>query len=172
MASSSKILSLSGKGLKLDTRADIEPHLKSFDPTIIEEIHLGGNTLGVDASIALSEFLQKATVLKVPWILLVPNDNADDHIDRRLGRHLHWSPDLRDSPRFDCNLRCTERQDVSNRAKPQRQRLWRPIGGPYRPIPHTQPKLSDPEAEQQRIGPCGRNRACQCTFRVCETYQS
>ena len=120
MVSSSKILSLSGKGLKLDTRADIEPHLKSFDPTIIEEIHLGGNTLGVDASIALAEFLQKTTVLKVPWILLGPNDNADNRLDRRLGRHLHWSPDLRDSPRLDCNLRCTERQNISNRTKPQR----------------------------------------------------
>ena len=119
MASSSTILSLSGKGLKLDTRADIEPYLKSFDPTIIQEVHLGGNTLGVDASSALAEFLRKTTVLKVPWILPSPNDNADNCLDRRLGRHFHWSPDLRDSPRLDRNLQCTERQDVSNRTKPQ-----------------------------------------------------
>ncbi|KAG5646514.1 hypothetical protein DXG03_003281 [Asterophora parasitica] len=65
MATSSKILSLSGKGLKLDTRADIDPWLKPYDPTVIEEVHFGGNTLGVEASQALAEFLEKTTVLKV-----------------------------------------------------------------------------------------------------------
>ncbi|KAF7348359.1 hypothetical protein MSAN_01789900 [Mycena sanguinolenta] len=57
-------LSLEGKGLKLNTRADIAPWL-DIDPTTIEEIHLGGNTLGVDASYALAEFLQKTTQLKI-----------------------------------------------------------------------------------------------------------
>ncbi|KAJ7231683.1 hypothetical protein B0H12DRAFT_1059291 [Mycena haematopus] len=57
-------LSLEGKGLKLNTRADIAPWL-DVDPTTIEEIHLGGNTLGVDASYALAEFLQKTTNLKI-----------------------------------------------------------------------------------------------------------
>lgn len=51
--------------MKLDTRADIEPWLKDIDPTIIEEIHLGGNTIGVDASLALAEFIDKTTNLKV-----------------------------------------------------------------------------------------------------------
>ncbi|KAF8964172.1 hypothetical protein BDZ97DRAFT_1919131 [Flammula alnicola] len=63
--SSPTILSLQGKGLKLNTRADLEPYLKDVDPTVIEEIHFGGNTIGVDASEALSEFLSKTTVLKV-----------------------------------------------------------------------------------------------------------
>ncbi|KAG5650228.1 hypothetical protein H0H81_000251 [Sphagnurus paluster] len=67
MATSSKILSLSGKGLKLDTRADIEPWLKAVDPTVIEEIHFGGNTLGVEASQALAEFLEKTAVLKADF---------------------------------------------------------------------------------------------------------
>jgi Ran GTPase-activating protein 1 len=62
---SSTIFTLHGKGLKLDTRADIEPYLKDVDPTIIEEIHFGGNTIGVEASEALAEFLSKTTVLKV-----------------------------------------------------------------------------------------------------------
>ncbi|TFK52178.1 RNI-like protein [Heliocybe sulcata] len=62
---STKILSLQGKGLKLDTRADIEPYLKDADAPTLEEIHLGGNTLGVEASKALGEFLSKATSLKV-----------------------------------------------------------------------------------------------------------
>ncbi|KAJ7367211.1 hypothetical protein DFH08DRAFT_836847 [Mycena albidolilacea] len=59
------VLTLEGKGLKLNTRADIEPWLKDVDPTKIEEIHFGGNTLGVDASLALAEFLQKTTILKI-----------------------------------------------------------------------------------------------------------
>ncbi|TFK73636.1 RNI-like protein [Pluteus cervinus] len=65
MASNPKIFTLHGKGLKLDIKADIEPHLKGVDPTLIEEIHFGGNTLGVDASTALAEFLSKATNIKV-----------------------------------------------------------------------------------------------------------
>ena len=67
MASTSTIknLSLHGKGLKLNTREDIEPYLKDIDPTLLEEIHLGGNTIGVEASQALAEFLAKTQVLKV-----------------------------------------------------------------------------------------------------------
>ncbi|PPR03506.1 hypothetical protein CVT24_006994 [Panaeolus cyanescens] len=64
-ASTSKIFSLQGRGLKLDSREDIEPHLKDVDPKTIEEIHFGGNTIGVDASAALAEFLEKTEVLKV-----------------------------------------------------------------------------------------------------------
>ncbi len=63
--------SLHGQGLKLDTRADIEPHLAGVDPTKIEEIHFGGNTLGVDASEALAEFLAKAVNLKASQIPIV-----------------------------------------------------------------------------------------------------
>ncbi|KZT67270.1 RNI-like protein [Daedalea quercina L-15889] len=60
----SKIFSLQGRGLKLDTRADIEPHLKDV-PITIEEIHLGGNTIGVEAAQALAEFLAKTTNLRI-----------------------------------------------------------------------------------------------------------
>ncbi|KAF7364959.1 hypothetical protein MVEN_00366700 [Mycena venus] len=62
---SGTVFSLAGKGLKLNTRADIEPWIAAVDPTKIEEIHFGGNTLGVDASLALAEFLQKTTILKI-----------------------------------------------------------------------------------------------------------
>ncbi|KAG6891510.1 hypothetical protein C0992_005043 [Termitomyces sp. T32_za158] len=65
MATSSRVLSISGRGLKLDTRVDIEPLLATVDPTVIEEVHFGGNTLGVEASQALAEFLKKTTVLKI-----------------------------------------------------------------------------------------------------------
>ncbi|KAL7279803.1 RNI-like protein [Trametes coccinea BRFM310] len=59
------VFSLLGQGLKLDTRADIEAHLAGVDPTLIEEIHLGGNTIGVEAAQALAEFLAKTTQLRV-----------------------------------------------------------------------------------------------------------
>ena len=65
MSSSSKILSTKGEVLNFNTRTDIEPWLKDVDPTIIEEVHFGRSTIGVDAAIALAEFLQKTTVLKV-----------------------------------------------------------------------------------------------------------
>ena len=57
--------SLTGKGLKLDTRADIEPYLKDVDPSLVEEIHLEGNTVGIEAAEALGEFIAKATNIKV-----------------------------------------------------------------------------------------------------------
>ncbi|TFK27650.1 RNI-like protein [Coprinopsis marcescibilis] len=57
--------SLKGKGLKFNTREDIETHLKDVDPSIIEEIYLGGNTIGVDASKALAEWLAKASKLRI-----------------------------------------------------------------------------------------------------------
>ncbi|KAF7309518.1 UDENN domain-containing protein [Mycena indigotica] len=59
------VFSLNGRSLKLDSRADIEPYISQVDPSQIEEIHFGGNTIGVDASLALAEFLQKANNLKV-----------------------------------------------------------------------------------------------------------
>lgn len=71
MSSNPKIFSLQGKGLKLNTRADIAPLLQDIDPAIIEEIHFGGNTIGVEASLALAEFLEKAKALKVSKVALL-----------------------------------------------------------------------------------------------------
>ena len=62
---SSRVLSWHGRQLKLNTRADVEPLLAGIDPTTIEEIHLGGNTVGIEAAQALAEFLSKATSIKV-----------------------------------------------------------------------------------------------------------
>ena len=59
------IYSIHGKRLKLDTRADIEPYLREIHPEVLEEIHLGGNTIGIEAAQALAEVLQKATKLRV-----------------------------------------------------------------------------------------------------------
>ncbi|KIJ32129.1 hypothetical protein M422DRAFT_234263 [Sphaerobolus stellatus SS14] len=65
MSIDSKIFSIKGKGLKLDTRDDIKPYLENLDASVIEEIHFGGNTLGVEAALELAEFLKKATRIKI-----------------------------------------------------------------------------------------------------------
>lgn len=63
--SGNKVFSLEGKGLKLTTAEDIEPHiqdLKSNDQ--VEEIKFLGNTLGIGASEALAKVLEGKQNLK------------------------------------------------------------------------------------------------------------
>lgn len=67
--STSNIFSLHGKALQLNTRADLQSWLQGVDPTQIEEIHLGGNTVGIGASEALADFLAKTTRLNVSRII-------------------------------------------------------------------------------------------------------
>ncbi|PSR97520.1 hypothetical protein BD289DRAFT_465514 [Coniella lustricola] len=58
MAYPTKVFSLEGKGLKLDTAEDLEPHiteLKAMDD--VEEVRILGNTLGVGACKRLGEVL-------------------------------------------------------------------------------------------------------------------
>lgn len=70
MTDESKIFSLIGQGLKLDTKADIQPHLEKLEKiTDLEEIHLGGNTFGVEACQALAEVLKSKKTLKVGLLL-------------------------------------------------------------------------------------------------------
>jgi len=59
-----KILTLQGKGLRLSSAADIAPFLQNADPEQLEEIYLGGNTIGVEAAEVLAEFLDKTAALK------------------------------------------------------------------------------------------------------------
>lgn len=61
---SRRVFSLEGKGLKFNSAADIEPYLKDLTEDV-EEIRLSGNTLGVEASIALSKLLRGKTKLQV-----------------------------------------------------------------------------------------------------------
>lgn len=66
MSSTDKIFSLEGKGLKLDTAEDLEPHiaaLRSNDN--VEEVRVLGNTLGVGACKLLGEVLATKKNLKV-----------------------------------------------------------------------------------------------------------
>ena len=61
-----KIFSLEGKGLKLDTAADVEAHIKPLrEMEDVEEIRLHGNTLGVEACKVLGEVLEAKKTLQV-----------------------------------------------------------------------------------------------------------
>ncbi|KAH8676376.1 hypothetical protein BX600DRAFT_454916 [Xylariales sp. PMI_506] len=66
MASPTKIFSLEGRGLKLDTAADLETHiadLRTMDD--VEEVRLLGNTLGIEACKLLGEVLATKKSLQV-----------------------------------------------------------------------------------------------------------
>ncbi|QRV83124.1 Ran GTPase-activating protein [Ceratobasidium sp. AG-Ba] len=65
-ADPSRVFTIHGKGLKLTTREDIEPHLKELRAIKdLEEIHFGGNTLGIEACEALAEVLKGVNTLKI-----------------------------------------------------------------------------------------------------------
>lgn len=66
MSPSTKVFSLEGKGLKLDTAEDIEPHIKALnDMEDVEEVKILGNTLGIGACKRLGEVLATKKNLKV-----------------------------------------------------------------------------------------------------------
>ncbi|KAH7413197.1 putative Ran GTPase-activating protein 1 [Cadophora sp. MPI-SDFR-AT-0126] len=65
MAANLKLFSLEGKGLKLDTAADVEAHIKALREQDVEEIRLQGNTLGVEACKILGEVLQTKKNLQI-----------------------------------------------------------------------------------------------------------
>ncbi|KIJ17641.1 hypothetical protein PAXINDRAFT_34452, partial [Paxillus involutus ATCC 200175] len=59
------ILDIRGQSLKLNTAADVTPLLEGYDPTLVEEVHLGGNTIGIEAAQEFARFLEKTRTLKV-----------------------------------------------------------------------------------------------------------
>jgi Ran GTPase-activating protein 1 len=60
-----KVFSLRGRALKLDTAADLEKHIGPLkDDDDIEEFHLEGNTIGVEASQALAQILSTKSNLR------------------------------------------------------------------------------------------------------------
>jgi hypothetical protein len=61
-----KIFSIEGKGLKLTTAEDIEPHIQDLKSNNdVEEIKFLGNTLGIGASEALAKVLESKKNLQV-----------------------------------------------------------------------------------------------------------
>lgn len=76
--SDSKIFSLQGKSLKLDTAEDIEPHIQALkDNEDVEEVRFLGNTLGIGASEALAKVLETKKKLQVPSHPLRPRAPLD-----------------------------------------------------------------------------------------------
>ncbi|OAA33150.1 Leucine-rich repeat, ribonuclease inhibitor subtype [Moelleriella libera RCEF 2490] len=65
MASSDRLFTLEGRGLKLDTAADVEPHIKDLRAHDVEEVRLLGNTLGVEACQLLGEVLATKKNLQI-----------------------------------------------------------------------------------------------------------
>lgn len=73
MTNPSNVYSLVGRNLKLNSKADIQPHLDELDQiTDLHEIHLGGNTFGVEACQALAEVLKTKGTLKVRYACKCP----------------------------------------------------------------------------------------------------
>lgn len=67
-SSSNGVFSIDGKGLKLTSREDAEPYvaaLREMGPASVREIHLGGNTLGIEACEALAEVIKTCSQLEV-----------------------------------------------------------------------------------------------------------
>ncbi|KIO15874.1 hypothetical protein M407DRAFT_34512 [Tulasnella calospora MUT 4182] len=61
-----RLYSIHGKGLKLNTVSDIQPYLEEMKAVEgLEEIRFGGNTLGIEACAALGEALKGNKTLKV-----------------------------------------------------------------------------------------------------------
>ena len=70
MVAAKKVFSLEGRGLKLNTAADIEPHIASLKVNEhVEEVWFNGNTLGIGACEALADALKNKKNLKVPTYL-------------------------------------------------------------------------------------------------------
>lgn len=65
MTVSQKVFTLEGKGLKLDTEADLEPHIAALRAQDVEEVRFLGNTLGIGACKLLGEVLATKKSLKV-----------------------------------------------------------------------------------------------------------
>ncbi|TKA22550.1 hypothetical protein B0A50_08091 [Salinomyces thailandicus] len=60
-----KVFSLKGKALKLDTAADLDKHIRELKhASDVEEVHLEGNTIGVEASQALATILATKSELR------------------------------------------------------------------------------------------------------------
>lgn len=65
------IFSIRGKGLKFDSSDDVANYVAELNAMLdVEEVHLSGNTFGVEASRALATALANKTKLRVSWQFL------------------------------------------------------------------------------------------------------
>ncbi|WVO19063.1 uncharacterized protein IAS62_000339 [Cryptococcus decagattii] len=62
----SKVFSILSKNLKANTKAELEPYISQLEEMEdVEEVHFGGNSLGIEACEAIANVLKKKTNLKV-----------------------------------------------------------------------------------------------------------
>ncbi len=93
----SKVFSIKGKGLKLHSAEDAKPHIDALKAIQgLEEVHLGGNTLGVEACEAFGEALKSNQTLKVGLILISFRMYIDYRVGRRPVRYIYRPVDNRD----------------------------------------------------------------------------
>ncbi|KAG8815444.1 hypothetical protein FRC19_001028 [Serendipita sp. 401] len=84
--STTKVYSLHGKGLKLNTKEDIEPYLSELKGIPdVEEIHIGGNTLGAPACQALADVLKNLKSLKIANFADIFTGRLIDEIPTAIG---------------------------------------------------------------------------------------
>jgi hypothetical protein len=80
MAANTRVFSLEGKGLKLDTASDVEAHIKPLrEMEDVEEVRLLGNTLGVEACKVLGEVLETKKSLQVSFTVFRRNTSSVMH---------------------------------------------------------------------------------------------
>ncbi|MBE3046262.1 hypothetical protein IMZ48_27740 [Candidatus Bathyarchaeota archaeon] len=91
MTASTKMFSLEGRGLKMTTAEDLEPHIKELrGMEDLEEVRILGNTLGIGACKLLGEVLSTKKNLQVRFL--------GPRYPMRATNHLvacHRSPTLR-----------------------------------------------------------------------------
>lgn len=65
-SSGGKVFSILGKNIKANSKADLEPYLTELAALPdVEEVHFGGNSLGVEACEAIAAVLKEKKTLKV-----------------------------------------------------------------------------------------------------------
>jgi Ran GTPase-activating protein 1 len=169
--SGAKIFSLEGKGLKLTTAEDIEPHIQDLKSNNqVEEIKFLGNTLGVEASKALAEVLETKKTLKVYMLHQASRLHLQTILTHSTGRkprgHLHVPSTFRNSARTLSPRQCAPHTARATHRRPLRQRFRPKHGCPARRLPlraHTTALLI---SEQQRSRPrrrCPRRRCAHCS---------
>jgi hypothetical protein len=118
---SSRLFSIEGKGLKLDTAADVEPYLKPLrDSQDVQEIRLAGNTLGVEASEAIAKVLETKKTLQV--LDQVPHrvDSPLTSPGCQFSRHLYITTAVRNSTGIGFSRRRSPYSSKSTHRQPKR----------------------------------------------------
>lgn len=86
----SKAFSILGKNIKANTKAELEPYISQLEEMEdVEEVHFGGNSLGVEACEAIASVLKKKTNLKVRLLFPCDHKCPCSYAGCRLGRYLY-----------------------------------------------------------------------------------